>query len=209
MVDSALYDEFLRLWSLKRKDDARAALRRFVDGFADDAERRQWAQGLLANTADDERPHFLVFKELVFPVLLDGYRRNDPWAYRQLARARRHLYSADELHRQVDYATELRLLRRALELEPNDAWTKVQYREKCLDWLGFAIHEWPRGILNGMNFADLSGCEEVLDAVRETRAMTDAPADLAFLAEVEAKVHAYMERLRGAARPDAGEPEPP
>ena len=50
-MDSQLYEDFKRLWAVRRKAGATVAINAFGESFRNDIERREWARWFLANEA--------------------------------------------------------------------------------------------------------------------------------------------------------------
>lgn len=186
------------------RDDAAGTMAEFIASFADVEEKRLWVRDFLDNRPLEGKVRYELYEQLIFPVLLDGYRRSDPWSLRWLCKTAQNLYRARHLWEQIDYKTEHGILVDLVRLCPDDAVLRAELLSKNIDWLRHAVHEWPAGILYGMDGATIEQCGEIADAVVEARQQDEDGRYTSFLADFEAKLAEYVERLR---RPKGGLPQ--
>src|SRR5262249_9460212 len=152
------------------------------------------------NETSDHRIRHELYEHILFPVLLAGYQRRDPWALRYLARTAQNLYHAKSLWAQVGVG-EFELLKELLRLCPDDEQARTDVLAAQLRWFSHCTHEWPAGILHGMNGASVQECEEILEEIALARKLDRARQHAAFLDDVEAKVIAYRSRTPSVVQP--------
>lgn len=189
------YDKFKRLHILRRDAEAKAAMEEFIGSFHDD-ERQAWTRWFLENEPFGHKIRHELYRDLIFPTLKAAYDLRETWAYRELARTAQNLYSARDLWDQVEHKTAGAILRELLTLDPADRAAQQMLLQENLNGLRNAVHEWPTGILFGLDGASLDECEQLLVEVKESTQWTSEQATLEFLCDVESKIRFYMDRLR-------------
>jgi hypothetical protein len=174
---------------------AKTHIKRFVDSFEEVDDKKAWVKWYLEN---EERGHLVrheIYEHLVFPVLLEGYRRSDAWSLRWLARTSQNLYRADDLWLQIARKTEHGLLTQLYAQCPCDKEVAKALLRSHSQGFQYMIHEWPHGILYGHNSASLEECELILCQLNLVRQLDNDQTHSAFLDEVESKVFEYQSRL--------------
>lgn len=167
----------------------------FIGTFATDEEREEWTRWYLNNGAIGHAVRRELFEQVVFPVLLAGYQRSDPWCVEMLERYAENLYKAEHLWSQIGYQTKMQLAERRLELTPNDIETKERLLKNFINWFQYSEHEWPAGILYGADGATEPQCQEILQGIHKARALDEGRVHSRYLDQYEAKVQQYIHRL--------------
>lgn len=189
-----LYDRFKMLQSCGKRAEAKDAIDQFILSFETIEEKRSFSEWFFSNDFDLMVRHEL-YKSVIFPVLLDGYRKKEPWSIRQLAKTAQNLYKAEFLWDQVDHATTLGLLREYARLCPNDSSARQDLLEELIKFFAHCEHEWPAGILYGMNGATNDECLELLSGVAEARELDSERKYAVYLDEFEIKLTSYCARI--------------
>lgn len=169
------------LWS--RYLEAEAKFPRYeklevLDLFLDSLERlpnhqwEPWARWLAAEVVDNNLNLVIrmpLFRRVVFPALLSGYRERMSGCARWLAGLRQLLYKSKESQIQLpnDEWTEISLLRTALQHDPNDKISRRRLLQILADCLRYSLHEIPAGVLYGMDGASPEQCFELEQEVQE------------------------------------------
>jgi hypothetical protein len=133
-------------------------------------QRRAWVEDFVARIADHgESPvvRMPLFERVIFPVLLDGYRRRLPNYARWIAAAHELLRRCQRCWEELGFVSVLELLRRALEDDPNDLQAKQRVASEQAAFLRYALHEIPSGVLYGIDGADREECSEIGEAAAE------------------------------------------
>ncbi len=196
-MDIRSYHQYLKLMCAGRKADAKATLGKFLDSFETAEEVSAWVAAFLKGGGFGFHIRHEIYERLVFPVLLEGYARKDAEATLWLAKTVSNLYRCPALHAQVGFKGEFQFLDEAYALKPRDA-IRLRLLECNLKWFDYCQHEWPAGILYGIDGADSSECEEILQAIARSRDLDDGTHQ-AYLDSFEAKVWEYLARLAGSA----------
>lgn len=194
-MDLEKYDTFVRMTQQGRRKDATVAVQEFAASFRDLEEKRRWTREYLESGPDLDQIRHELYEQVIFPVLVDGWRRDEPWSLWWLARTGRNYQRSQDLWLQVRQ-TPARLLQRLHKMQPDDDKVRLAYLDTQLDWLGFAGHEWPGGILYGMDAANLEQCEGIAELLAETRALDREGRHAEYLDQFEGRLAQYVARLR-------------
>jgi hypothetical protein len=172
----------------------------FVETFATNEEREEWTRWYFSNRPLVHAIRHELFEQVIFPVLLAGYQRSDPWCIEMLERCAQSLYRSEHLWVQIGHQTGMQLAERLLALKPDDRQTQARVLAHLIEWFRYSEHEWPAGILYGNDGATALQCDEVLLEVRRARALDEACVHTPFLNQFEAKVQQYIQRLEAGNR---------
>lgn len=189
------YHEFERLHAQGRKEEARTALNRFIASFAPEDDRRAWVRTYLERGDWRHTIRHELYERVIFPELVEGYRRGDLWSTLWLAKTAQNLYRAPALWESIDYVSELQLLARAYTLDPEHDEIRQHLLAALLKWFRYCQHEWPTGILYGTDGATPAQCAEILDDIRLARSLDSAGKHEPFLQEFEARTREHQQRL--------------
>jgi len=135
-----------------------------------------------------------IWEKAVLPEL-EKHFDHDANAIRALIQTKQNAYTSRDFQRRYPQITTRHLIDRLLSIDPNDEWAKNQKINELSNWLDFVIHEWPSGILYGMNGATYSECDEILSAVEELRSLANSENLMGFCNDVNGKVKQYQDRL--------------
>ena len=116
-----------------------------------------------------------LFGRIVFPVLIDRYDRNEIGSARALLHFVHQIHGC--LRRDAIGDRELyqvALLDRALVQEPGARDLQRRWLDVTREWLDYAIHEVPAGVLHGPNGATVADCEEMLEHVDTFESRADS-----------------------------------
>lgn len=192
-----LYHKFVALNTSGRKEEAKAALQEFLASFQTAEEKRAWVHDFLEHGAYGHRIRHELYEQLVFPVLLDGYNRQEARSLYLLAKTAQNLYAARSLHAQIGRKTEQQLLREVYDLTRDEEVGQNLLRAN-LRWFDYCQHEWPAGILYGADGASLSECEEILQEIAFSLTLATGVEE-AYLQEFESRVQEWKNRLQSRA----------
>jgi hypothetical protein len=196
-MNPTAYDQFLRAFEAGNKKAAAAAVKMFVASFSSFGEKEAWVGEFLACHERGSRVRHELYEELVFPVLLRGYRESTVWSIRWLADTVHNLYRAKHLWAQVDFATEQEFLELWRSLEPNSEEAKSALLRRMVETFLYSEHEWPAGILYGSNGANIEECKKIEDELMEARMLDTNGAYASYLDQFHDKLTVYVKRLSG------------
>jgi len=194
-MNSALYEGYLALLAEGRRKEAGLMLRAFLRSFTTSKERDEWTCNFLSTHAYGARVRHEIYAELIFPVLLAGSKRNDLWSLYWLAGTSQNLYTARGLHEQIEFKGEVGLLKEAYGIDRNSTEVREALLKCLLGYFRHASHEWPAGILWGMNGATLAQCNEIMAEVTLARELDREFAYSLLVDEFESKLRQYQARL--------------
>lgn len=198
-MKQALFEQYETTKEQGNKRLATSLISEFIKTFTTNEEREEWTRWYMNNRTVDLFVRHELFEQVIFPVLLAGYQRSDPWCIEMLERCAQNLYRAKHLWSQVDYQTEMQLAEHWLELTPNDIKAKNRVLEHLIRWFRYSEHEWPAGILYGSNGATETECQEFRQSLHKARMLDTGQVYSHFLDQYEAKVLQYIDRLSQAA----------
>jgi hypothetical protein len=190
-----LYEQFVSLKNLGKKAEAKVAIDTFIASFESWEEKQVWVYSFLNSGGNGCRIRHEIYENLVYPVLLDGYLKGSVASIVWLARTASNLYTIKSPHALLKHKTDFALFKEAYELEPSEE-IGAQLLNALLDWFHFSQHEWPAGILYGMDGANMEQCEEILQEVEFARSLDIQRRYDGYFSGFEIKVHEYVKRLR-------------
>jgi hypothetical protein len=177
-MQTVLYDEFIQAKERGVRSLAASKLRQFIDSFVSESERELWVRQFLESGKYGHKIHHVLYEEVIFPVLLRGYKAQDPWSLYYLAGTSQNHCRAAELNKQVDWHSARSLLELCFERQPDYRDVRNELLRSVTGRLNFYIHEWPSGL-----------CGEVSDVEMElalARRLDPSPSHLEFFEEVDA-----------------------
>ena len=191
IMDLHLYEEYARLLAAGCRKEAAVVLRAFIQAFNSFSEREQWTGAFLRTHAFGAKIRHELYAEVIFPVLLAGSKRKDAWSLYWLAGTSQNLYGARQLHEQVGFKDATQLLKDAFAVDPNSISVRLALLDSLLSRFAHAAHEWPRGILWGMDGATLEQCNELMREVSLARELDGDRSRATLIDEFERKLHQY------------------
>ncbi len=192
------YKQYLHCKKLGFRSQAKQHLQQFITSFASFTEKELWTHGFLENQQCEYEYgiRYELYEQVVFPVLLSGYQKRDPWSVLWLARTAQNFYKVKHLHKQINFKTDYGLLKECYLLAPSNNEVQKGLLSVQIRWLQFCIHEYPTGILYGsVNGATIDECQEILSEVEFARKLDVEKIQEKFFNEVQSKVLEYIVRL--------------
>lgn len=194
-MNADLYEQFVSLKELGRKAEAKIAVDLFIASFGTAEEIKSWVFAFLETEFDRYRIRHEIYEKLVYPVLLDGYLKNDANCTAWLAKTIYNFYELKEIHSSLKNKGVIQLFEEAYNLDPNED-VRSRFLESWIAEFDYSQHEWPAGILDGINGTDIKGCEQILQEVESVRNLDTQNKYQDYLFDYEAKVREYIVRLR-------------
>jgi hypothetical protein len=185
------YTDYLEYKRLGLRDKANNCARSVVVAWEKTKDKDFAYQ--IAEDSNGHRINQILFNGIVYHVIKDGLNDNSK-SIKCAINCIQNIYSDSAIHKSLGHITEAQLCSRLLKLDPNDAWAREKYIDVNMNWLGHCVHEWPSGILYGMNGANHDQCREILSEIGKLRELVVDNSDREYLNDVEGKVVAYMNR---------------
>lgn len=194
-MNMELYYRYERLADAGRRQESGKVLSAFIASLASDDERRSFSRTFLQQQFDRDQIRHELYEEVIFPVLLEGFRQRDAWALLWLAKTRINLLRATRLWDQIDRTAPADLLRQAYAARPEDEAIREELLAFLMEGFHTCLHEWPSAILTAQGAAEAEDCVELLEEVELARRLDPEQRHAEFLHEVEEKVKQYQRRL--------------
>lgn len=187
------FNEYLKAG---RRQDAKVSVQKFIDSFQNDGERELWVKEFLKTAKGQKGIFFPLYKEVIFPILAKGFRRNDIWSILWLARTSNDIAKGGAIfYNQVDNFGALGLLLHAYDLDSTSEEVAKELLRELMEHLSYCFHEWPAGVLNGMNGATLEECEGVEENIDLALQISDGENDKKLLHYYKTCLNQYRDRL--------------
>lgn len=135
-------------------------------------EYQEWAYSLCGEVVDNKREipiRLPLFRDALFPPLLEGVKTSRPGCARWLGGLADHLYKCPDLRARLSEFGESKyaLLKLALRHGPGDQKAMLLLINAIFSWLEYATHELPSGVLCGSNMSVPDCCAEYLEDTAE------------------------------------------
>lgn len=179
------------------KKQAASSVKKFVESFENVNEIQAWVWEYLSELPKDSYGNIRheLFTGLIYPVLKDGYDRTDLECTLWLGKLIQNVYKDKNIHKELGYPSDLLLYRKCYEIDPENHENNGYLLRSIFSWLSHCEHEWPSGILYGMDGATLEQCKEIREEVAFARSLTDSKSDLDYLEQFLEKLAEYEKRL--------------
>ncbi len=192
------YYEFIELDKKGQKKEAKRILNEFISSFSSFEEKEKWTYDYLPSveTNHHSRIRHELYEKIIFPVLLEGFRKREVKAMHWIVKTRQNLFSAQDLYKEIEYKSPVEIIKECYALEPSNFEINEIYLEMKIDFISYSQHEWPSGILYGMIGATLEECYEVKDELPLVRNLDKDKKYVEYINEYESKLDTYIERLK-------------
>ena len=144
-MDESLYTQFVAKQASGRKEEAKVAIRRFVESFNSLKEKEDWTRKFLSTQRPGTALRHELYQEVIFPVLIAGYETRDPWSLYWLAETYQNLFSS--AYKRFDLPPPQDLLKEAYALAPSSEEIRRGLLRSLLRGFEYMAHEWPTGLL--------------------------------------------------------------
>lgn len=145
------YRKFKEAQSKGLKAASKENILLFINSFSSFSGKEKWVIENLKHESFGYKMRHELYESIVFPVLLKGYKSNDPWSIYWLAKTMQNIYQSTDFHIQIGGKTDIQLLELSLDLEPHNIETRFALLESKIRGFEYAIHEWPSGVLYAPN----------------------------------------------------------
>ena len=164
-MEREYFQKFVEAKESGLRGQAKGSLSHFIASFESLEEKAIWTKEYLERREYGHKIRHELYREIIFPVLLEGYRHHDSWALYWLAETIQNLYDCDELHQRIDHKTDFGLLRECFALDEGNSCVRVALLERLVRFFEYTIHEWPAGII----YPSHEGPDELLEELQYAR----------------------------------------
>lgn len=196
-MDLSRYEDFKHALASGNRATAASFVRPFIASFKSLEEKVTWTRWYLENESFGHRIRHEIYEGIIFPVLLDGYEKSDPWSIKWLARTSQNLYSSRGLWDRIGGKTEEGLLKELFAICPTDIEVRGQLLSNLVKSFEYMVHEWPAGILYSHNGATADECLATHVDLALARQLDNTFLHLEFLDDFAEKLCEYQRRIGG------------
>jgi hypothetical protein len=190
------FNEYLKYEQLGIKSKTKECLHGFINSFENDSEKELWAIEYLPTLEFNKHGRIRneLFEEIIFPVLLKGYNNKNVKLMIWMVKLIQNLYQNSKLSKEINYASDLDLIRECYKLDPKDNEITDLYLEIIIKKIAYRIHEWPYGIIIGNTFAEKDECKKLLEEIPLLNKLDRNKKYNEFIVEYENIIKEYMDR---------------
>ncbi len=195
-MEEKFYDEFEKYKNLGLKKKAKKTLDQFISSFLSFDEKKKWAESVISRfIKEDCKIRHELFEQIIFPVLYEGYKEKEFEATFRLSQLTQNMYQSKKAQELLGDITAEQLLIQCSKIDPSNEVVRKKRLHLGLNWLDFSVHEWPSGILYGMNGATLAQCEEIEYSLAELIELDKANEYEEEFASYREKLDEYKKRI--------------
>jgi hypothetical protein len=190
------YNEYRYYKSMGIKSKTKECIEKFIHSFENYTEKESWTKEYLPKIEMDSNGRIRneLFEEIIFPVLWNGYNAKDIPSMMWLVKLEQNYYQNDRIGKKMNYKSSLKIIMECYEIDPNNSEVMEIYLEKLIERVNFSIHEWPSGVLFGMNFATKDECKILLERNELIRRLDVNRKYVEYIHDYENKTKEYMEK---------------
>jgi hypothetical protein len=150
-MEPSHFDRFEQALTTGARVLAAEELRAFIESFTSLEQKAAWSKSYLEQRQSEDQIRHELYERVIFPVLLAGYRKSDPWSLSWLERTVQNLYQSERLWSQVDMKTAYAFAEQLLSVCPEDDEARKSLLSHQIDWFRHCVHEWPVGIVHRLS----------------------------------------------------------
>lgn len=191
------YQAFLEYEEKGLKKQASESICAFVSSFKNTEDISTWVWENLPKLKKNNhsRIRHEIFNELVYPVLKQGYENNDFASTLWLGKLAQNIYQTQKIHKELNWVSATALYQKSHVLDPTNDEARLCLLKATIDWLIYAEHEWPSGILYGNNCATLEECDDINATVQQALELDTEQTYREFIQQFMKKLDDYKSRF--------------
>jgi ubiquinone/menaquinone biosynthesis C-methylase UbiE len=109
-MNKEYYKKFKEAQSKGLKKESKESINLFIGSFTDYSEKEIWVNKKLKHEFFGYKMRHELYENVVFPVLLNGYKNKNSWSIYWLAKTIQNIYQAKDLHIQIEEKIDIQLL---------------------------------------------------------------------------------------------------
>lgn len=199
------FEKFEAELELGLKKKAAASVKKFVGSFKNNDEVGSWVWGYLQKPEKNRHSciRYEIFIDLVYPVLKKGFESGDYNSTLWLGKLVQNVYQTKGIFEDLGSNVEMDFFRKCHEIDPNVEEGNELLLQSILSWLSHCVHEWPSGILYGMDGASIEQCQDIRSEANFAKSLARAERELSFIDDFLVKLTEYELRLNKASKSDS------
>jgi hypothetical protein len=189
------FNEFLRYEHNGIKAKAKECINKFIKSFENYREKELWAIEYLPRLEKNSNGRIRneLFEEILFPVLLNGYKNKNIELMIWLIKLNQNYYQNKRIWEQLNYKTTLEIVTECYDMEPNNEDVQDIYLEIKIEKMNYRIHEWPPYILFGNSVATQEECRKLLEEIPFIKRLDRNNKYWEYITEYEEIIKEYIE----------------
>lgn len=191
------YGRFEKELEAGLKKQAAASVKLFVDSFHGEDDIYSWVWSYLPKLEKNRhsRIRHELFIDLIYPTLRKGFRSGDYDSTLWLGKLIQNIYQARGVFEELDSLVEIDFFKKCHEIDPQRDEGNKLLLQSILRWLSYCDHEWPSGILYGMNGATIEQCVEIRKESKLALSLATKQSDIDFIGQFLDKLGQYENDL--------------
>ena len=187
------FEKFEMELELGLKKKAAASVKQFVNSFENDDEIKSWVWSYLPKLEKNRHSciRYEIFIDLVYPVLKKGFESRDYNSTLWLGKLVQNVYQTKGIFEELGSNVEMDFFRKCHEIDPNVEEGNELLLQSILSWLSHCVHEWPSGILYGMDGASIEQCKEIRSEANFVKLLSSKERELSFINDFLVKLTEY------------------
>jgi len=196
------FEKFETELELGLKKKAAASVRQFVDSFETYNEKKSWVWSYLPKLEKNRHSciRYELFINLVYPILKKGFESGDYNSTLWLGKLVQNIYQTKGIFEELGSNVEMDFFRKCHEIDPNIEEGNELLLQSILSWLSHCVHEWPSGILYGMDGATIAQCQEIRSEANFAKYLANEERELSFIDDFLVKLAEYEAQLNEASK---------
>lgn len=191
------YEKYEKELEAGLKKQATASVKLFVDSFKGEDEIQEWVWSYLLKL--EKNRHCCIrhelFINLIYPTLKKGFESEDYDSTLWLGKLVQNVYQTKGVFEELGSLVEMDFYKKCYEIDPQNVEGNKLLLDSILNWLSHCEHEWPSGILYGMNGATVEQCGEIREEANFALSLTSEQSDKEFIEQFLFKLNQYEKRL--------------
>jgi hypothetical protein len=192
------YNEYITFSRKGIRSKARECINNFINSFDDFKEKQLWTKEYLPKLEKTRNGYIRneLFEEIIFPVLLNGYKNKNISLMIWLVKLHENYYRNRKIWEEINYKTDLEIIKECYEIDGNNKEIIELYLSIEITRIIYALYESPCSILMDSNGMTLEDCKkELLEEIPLIRKLDRNRKYTDFIDDYENKLNKYIKRL--------------
>jgi hypothetical protein len=177
---------------------AKECINNFILSFESFNEKELWTTEYLPKLSQNSNGRIRneLFENIIFPVLLNGYKNRNIDLTIWLVKLNQNYYQNHRIWEKINYKSSLEIIDECYKINPNNHEVIDLYLELEIERVNFSLHEYPYGILFGNSFASKDECKILLGKVVFINKLDRNKKYSKYINDYEYKIKEYMRRIK-------------